>query len=272
MKILKSVPSICTHSKKLTIDQLTLRNTTFHSDLPSRVFSGLDVTKQISISNCSFKAINSRAIDLEDVNDFIFADNRIERFDAEAFGLNANGRIIIERNHFSRIDHSAFLGIHVGEKTKHLPMEIQFLSNTIETTDVPIRFDIDRNLFLRVLDLKFTKKIDCNEAEQLKQNSFLPYYAELIYFRLGTDDGYSSLSNIWRSKCSITNAYFTVIVLVAVVLALILVIVFVSIFYRCLSKRQPIRPVPMVIPDGKTYRETQIVMQIEHAGLLKTNL
>lgn len=151
-------------------------------------------------------------------------------------------------------------------------MEIQFLSNTIDTIDLPIRFDIDRNLFLRVIDLKFSKIIDCNEAQQLRTNSFLPHYAELVYFRLDTDYGYSSLSYIWTTKCSATNTYFIAIVLVAVAVALVLVIIIVAIFYRCLSKRQPVRPIPMVIPDGKTYCETQIVMQIEHAGLLKTNL
>lgn len=166
----------------------------------------------------------------------------------------------------------AAAGIHVGENAKNLKMEIQFLSNTIETTDLPVRFDIDRNLFLRVLDLKFSKRIDCHEAEQLKHNSFLPHYAELVYFRLSADNEYSSLSNIWRTNCVVTNTYYIVIVSVGIAMALILVIVIVAIFYRCLSKSQPTRPIPMVIPDGKTYRETQILMQIEHAGLLKTNL
>lgn len=162
-------------------------------------------------------------------------------------------------------------GIHVGENKKHLKLEIQFLSNTIDGTDSPIRLEIDSNLYLRVLDLKFSKIIDCTEAEQLRQNSFLPPYAELVYFRLSANDEYSSLSNIWTTKCSVTS-YIVAIASVVAVLALILVILIVVIFYRCLLKRPPARPIPMVIPDGKTYRETQIMMQIEHAGLLKTNL
>lgn len=155
---------------------------------------------------------------------------------------------------------------------KKLKMEIQFLSNVIGTTDSPIRFEMDSNLYLRILDLKFSQIIHCDEAERLKQNGFLPQYAELVYFRLNAGDNeYSSLSSIWSTKCTITT-YFNVIALVAVVLVLILVIIIVAIFYRFLIKRQPTRPIPMVIPDGKTYRETQIMMQIEHHGLLKTNL
>lgn len=82
---------------------------------------------------------------------------------------------------------SPVVGIHPGEKAKHIKMEIQFLSNIIGATDSPIRFETDSNLYFRVLDLKFSKIIDCNEAEKLKQNSFLPPYAELVYFRLDTD-------------------------------------------------------------------------------------
>lgn len=62
------------------------------------------------------------------------------------------------------------------------------------------------------------------------------------------------------------------ILLIVGVLVLIFAILLVAIFYRYMLKHKPTRPIPMVIPDGKTYRETQIMMQIEHTGLLKTNL
>lgn len=145
------------------------------------------------------------------------------------------------------------------------------MSNTIDAVESPIRFETDGNLHLRILDLKFSKIIDCDVAEQLKHNAFLPRYAELVFFRLGVNDEYSSLSNIWSTKCT-TTTYTIVIVSIVLVLVLILVILLVAIFYRYMQKRQPKRPIPMVIPDGKTYRETQIMMQIEHAGLLKTDL
>lgn len=181
---------------------------------------------------------------------------------------------------------------------KRLKMEIQFLSNVIGTTDSPIRFETDSNVQLRILDLKFLQVINCDEAERLKQNAFLPQFAELVYFRYSSDNEFSSLSSIWTTKCTVTT-YIAVIALVAGVLVLILIIIIVALFYRFLAKRQPTQPIPMVIPginrnnqkvfstissnhkyfvtlvsisDGKTYRETQIMMQIEHAGLLKTNL
>lgn len=58
---------------------------------------------ELSMTICDCKSFS-------EVNDFIFAGNKIDQLDAEAFVLNANGRIIIEQNTFSRIDHSAFTG------------------------------------------------------------------------------------------------------------------------------------------------------------------
>lgn len=51
--------------KRLTIDHLTMRNVTFRSQLPSRTFSALTITNEISIINCSFTTISSHAIELE---------------------------------------------------------------------------------------------------------------------------------------------------------------------------------------------------------------
>lgn len=130
---------------------------------------------------------------------------------------------------------------------KHMKMEIQFLSNVIGITDSPIRFETDSNMQLRILDLKFLQIISCDEAEKLKQSAFLPKYAEVVYFRRSSDSEFKSLSNFWTSECIITT-YITAIALAAAVLVLILIIIIVALFYRFLGKKQPTRPIPMVIP------------------------
>lgn len=151
-------------------------------------------------------------------------------------------------------------------------MEIQFTSNEIFKTDYPIRLDHARDMDIRILDLKFSNTIDCNKADELRHNSFLQQYAETVYFRVGkTTDGYSSLASVLSNKCAVTT-YLIAIILIAFVLVLILAFIGAAIFYRFWMKRKPNRQISMIIPDGKTYRETQIMIQIENAGLLKTNL
>lgn len=163
--------------------------------------------------------------------------------------------------------------IETGDRVKQHQMEIQFSSNIIDSTDFPIRLDVARDFNFRVFDLKFSKTINCDTAEKLKHNSFLKKYVETIYFRIdgestNAEDGYSSLSTILSNKCEV-RTYWIAIISTVIVLTLILVIVAVAFFIRFSTKRQQ---TSMTIPDGKTYRETQIMIQIEHSGLLKTDL
>lgn len=167
---------------------------------------------------------------------------------------------------------SSISAINVGDKAKERHMEIQFTSNEVFKTDFPIRFDHARDINFRILDLKFSYTIDCDKTDELRHNGFLQQYAETVYFKMGKPtDGYSSLSNILSNKCA-TTSYLIAIILLAIVLVLILAIIGAAIFYRFWMKRKPDRQISMIIPDGKTYRETQIMIQIENAGLLKTNL
>lgn len=161
----------------------------------------------------------------------------------------------------------------MGESVKQEQMEIRFASNEITSTDYPIRFDVAPKIYLRILDLKFPKNVDCDKSEELRRNGFLRQYADTVYFNFGksSDVEYKSLSTILSNDCA-ESTYLIAIISTAVILTLVLSIVAVAIFYPFLMKRQPERQISMVIPDGKTYRETQIMIQIENAGLLKTNL
>lgn len=63
-----------------------------------------------NIIQCSINNSSSKNALFTDVNDFIFSDNKVDRIDAEAFQLNANGRILFERNNFLHISRSALSG------------------------------------------------------------------------------------------------------------------------------------------------------------------
>lgn len=172
----------------------------------------------------------------------------------------------IENNIFST-------GIHVDDGVKQHQLDIQFMKNTIISTEFPIRFKVEKGFDLRIADLYFNKTINCDQTDELMHNVFLQQYGNTVYFRLAeSSNNYTLLNNILLSDCQ-TTSYIIAIVSVIVILVLILAIVAVALFYRFWEKHKPPqRPMNMVIPDGKTYRETQIVFQIENAGLLKTNL
>lgn len=261
-------------------------------------------------------------IQIADVKNFKFAENTVDHLEAEAFRMNVNGRISIERNQFSQINHLAlsgilhifinnrFLqpitqffsiiffcsqffsvkrmiesppislkfdfifipGIRVSEEVKQHQMDIHFMSNIVNSTDFPIRFNVAPEFYLRITDLKFTNAINCNQADQFRHNQFLLQYANSVYFKMDrSSDKYTSLTNVLLNDCG-TNSYVIAIVSVVVIVILIIAIVAVAVFYRFWKKHQPQKPLNIIIPDGKTYRETQIVFQVETAGLLKTDL
>lgn len=151
-------------------------------------------------------------------------------------------------------------------------MEIQFASNVIGATEYPIRIDVGPNFNLRIQNLKFSSAIGCEKMDEFKRNGFLQQYAETVYFNTGGSSNveYNTLSSIMSGKCA-EATYLIAIISASVMLTLIFVIVVVTFFYRYWLKHQP-KQISVIIPDGKTYRETQIMMQIENAGLLKTNL
>lgn len=54
--------------KRLHIENVLLRNTSFRSHLPSRTFHALTITNEFSIVNCSFATISSSAVELDCMN------------------------------------------------------------------------------------------------------------------------------------------------------------------------------------------------------------
>lgn len=162
------------------------------------------------------------------------------------------------------------LGDAAKNQLKHV--EIQFASNIIAATEYPIRIDVGPAFNLCIQNLQFSTAIGCDKMDEFKHNGFLQQYAESVYFNTGKSSNveYNSLSNIMSSKC-VETTYLIAIISATVIVTLILVMVVVTFFYRYWLKHQP-KQISVIIPDGKTYRETQIMMQIENAGLLKTNL
>lgn len=76
----------------------------------------------------------------------------------------------------------------------------------------------------------------------------------------------------WANQICIQESYLLYIIIGVVVIFVVLIVVLVIIVYLYMRKRKAAQLMNVVQPEGRTYRETQIVMQIENAGLLKTDL
>jgi len=67
------------------------------------------------------------------------------------------------------------------------------------------------------------------------------------------------------------RSYMAYIISGSVVLGLLLILLILLLWWRVVQRRRR-RKLDVVQPEPRTYKETQIVYQIENAGLLKTDL
>lgn len=155
-------------------------------------------------------------------------------------------------------------------------MEFGFTSNLIQTIEHPMYFIVSPDFRLNIKQLKFTLPMTCSSALQLENNNFLRQFGDTVYFKLGSETSdtelkYYSLIDILTKECILTTKIIAGIA-AAVILLLILIIVSGVFCYRYINERKKATQLNIINPEGKTYRETQIMMQIENAGLLKTDL
>lgn len=155
-------------------------------------------------------------------------------------------------------------------------MDFEFASNLIQFIEHPISLRISDDFRLNIKQLKFTSPMTCSGARQLQDNGFLSQFSDTVYFKIGSENSdtelkYYSLNEILTKECIFTPKIIAGIV-TAIVLLLILIIVAGVFCYRYIDERKKAKQLEIINPEGKTYRETQIVMQIENAGLLKTDL
>lgn len=155
-------------------------------------------------------------------------------------------------------------------------MDFHFVDNSIRTMADPIQILIADDFNLHLSQLQFETPIDCNAAMLIESNNFLMHFADTVYFRIGQSVAESNnitLTEIVTRECKgISTPTLVAIISAATVLLIVVVVVLGFVAFRYIEQRRRDRQLTVVMPEGKTYRETQIVMQIEHAGLMKTDL
>lgn len=168
--------------------------------------------------------------------------------------------------------------IRVGDaytKQQSQSMDFHLVANSIRTIDDPIQILIADDFNLHLSQLQFETPIECEAALQIENNNFLMQFADTVYFRIGqpNDSRNFTLNEIVTHECKgISTHTVLAIISATTILLIVLIVVLGFVAFRHIEQRRLARQLTVVMPEGKTYRETQIVMQIEHAGLMKTEL
>lgn len=258
--------------KKFTIDQLEIVNSEFLSEVPSKVFYELEILTFLRIQNVTFQKIHTRAFSFNGVKKLSVIGNKFERTESEWITAQMRDRVLIKDNNFGLTSHIAFKAIELSKEVAFLErVEMQFNNNTIRFYNDPQPLVFNDKIQLQITHLQYENQFPCKELIKTQPKSpFFRAYSENIYFHTKSNNQSLTLSKIIDSDCK-EKSYLLYIILGILTLIVIVIAITAVVVMRIMKKRRK-RMLDVVLPEIRTYKETQIIYQIENAGLLKTDL
>lgn len=176
-------------------------------------------------------------------------------------------------------------------------LELQFNNNTIQLPIETRPLEFNERFALNIKQLRYENTYGCNDLDTAQK----PPIPKQTFFRNNVDNiyvlakpskvgatsmngqmngqmiaaGRSNNEFVLLNKYIETNcqprSYFIYILLGVLALVLVLLLIGIIVWLQ-VAKRRKKRKLDVVLPEPRTYKETQIVYQIENAGLLKTDL
>lgn len=194
--------------------------------------------------------------------------------------MQIRNSITMRNNNFGRSSSAAFHSIKLDNNyfsRNSVPMNFEFISNTMEMKNLPYDIYFNEKFKMIISQVNFTNTLTCDKVQELRINKFLMDYADTIYFPMSDllensnnkDRQFYSFSYILNHKC-VQESYLIYIIIGVVILVILLLIILITLI--CIYMKKRARRLNIIKPEGKTYRETQIIMQIENHNLLKTDL
>ncbi|KAK9891453.1 hypothetical protein WA026_014686 [Henosepilachna vigintioctopunctata] len=256
-------------TKELLIENVTL------GTLPSRAFSNLKVTENLKISNSNFGSIYSGAFIIDGAKWFEVSNSNITTLDSDAFDVSVKGDVHFKNNYFDTIHSGAFLKITpskdlVTNTALYLTLESTYVSflglNALEVNGLKLKF----------VDFKVNDSCNC-DGLMSRFDQFRESFSEIKCSDGGTP---VSLADFKADSCTILSGHTTMIVVIGIISILLLIMIILGLFYYHKTYREgkygnsnePTKNVGLIVPDGRTYKETEVHVILERADLLTTDL
>lgn len=233
------------------------------------------------------------------------SQNRFISVDGEWLEGHIRDSVTLRDNWFGATSDIAFRSLTV-HRDYHLSerLELRFHNNTVhsllasgssvagvhgigmEVPPQPLRFD--ERFALSIKQLRYENSWSCEQLDMnlqppMPRADFFRQHSEQLLFRRTSNaeeqhsgrldeqqSQYEPLRQLIIEECQKTS-YTAYIVVGSLLLALLLILLLLLLWWR-LAQRRKRRKLDVVQPEPRTYKETQIVYQIENAGLLKTDL
>lgn len=107
---------------------------------------------------------------------------------------------------------------------------------------------------------------NCEAVSRFYENKFFNDNSNSIFMRIeAVNENFESISYL-NDRCRTDSNWF-LFLMIGLGTLLLLIIVLIAIFCYCRNRRK----LDIIMPEPRTYRQTQIIMQVETHGLMKTD-
>lgn len=197
--------------------------------------------------------------------------NHIEVLNGEAFRMALLNGATVEGNRITECHAGAFRALRTQDnywRHHNLPMPFRLHSNALATMDSIVPLILFDQLATSINNLTYLNSLFCTDLNRLENEDFFTRHSDTVFFRMAGQ--LHTLTHISNHYCE-SRSWFWYYVLIGGALLFILLLVLLivlCVWYR----RRRAQQLNLIMPDGRTYTETTIVMQIENHNLLKTDL
>ncbi|CAH0546548.1 unnamed protein product [Brassicogethes aeneus] len=256
--------------KKFTTENLQLRNVTAR-EIPSRMFSDITVNQLFTIQSCNFGSVRSSAFIIQNPLYMDVTNTNIFELDGEGFKVQGVDRVTFANNNFHTVQDGAFRGI-TKKTDSNMFITLNTNTFTIITRD-SLTFPESK---VEIIDLCLNHTCDCLNIDHQIKNTEHFSNIKCLY-----NNQYITVSDFKSKLCSLSTSSTTLIIVLSVVgTLLIIIIAALSIFLRRYLRRgkygnqKQIKngQLSLIVPDGRTYRETELHVIVEKTELLTTDL
>lgn len=260
--------------KKFTTNNLHLIST--RADfLPSRAFSDIQINQNLIINNCTFDTMRPSSFFVSNPRNFEVRNSRFNQLDGEAFRITMRGPVLFKDNVFNTTNDGAFRGIILPPEQALNEHTITFDGNTF---NVVTRDSLITTSFIpKFLNIFLNESCDCKSINRVLKDS--DFYDEVQC--LAAENMPITVRDFEKNNCSIITSHGTLIIVVGVVLIVFIIVLSALVFYfkkvRNSDKYGKNNDnkngkLSLIVPDGRTYRETEVHVIVEKANLLTTDL
>lgn len=259
--------------KKFGTEFVTFQNVSADY-LPSRTLSNVTVYRVFAIKGCNFHTLRPGTFIVNAPANFVVRNNRVEQLEGEAFLVTTTGDVVFRDNEFNNVQYRAFWGITLDNQIVD-SRSITFDSNTFGQLELH-SLDVQPQFKVKVSDLRLNQTCNCeNIVDNLKLTEF---YDEIHC--PGPDGLYVTVKDFKATSCSILTGYYEILVVVCVsVMVICLLGIGCYVYYMMVYRRAKYgcekagkAPLSLIVPDGRTYKETELHVIVEKADLLTTDL